>query len=47
METGNGAKRNQKPGKLPDLESVLRRQQIVVFVVLLILAVILGLAVAL
>ena len=47
METGYGAKRKRKSDKLPDLESVLSKQQVIVFVVLLNLAVILGLVVAL
>jgi hypothetical protein len=47
METEHVAKRKQKSGELPDLESVLRKQQTIAFVALLILAVILGLAVAL
>jgi hypothetical protein len=47
METGHDAKHRRKSDKLPDLESVLSKQQVIVFVVLLILAVILGLVVAL
>ena len=45
METTHDTKR--KSDKLPDLESVLSKQQTIAYVVLLILAVILGLVVAL
>ncbi len=44
MATGHDAKRESD--KLPNLESVLRKQQLIAFVVLLILAAIFGLVIA-